>query len=208
MVINKRLGISKPHGRSREDPVKKAFPIALMVVGLVFLVAGGYTINRGWDAKDQVKSELVAQNIVTPEDARVPNVQVTSASSAKVMADIINKHALEATGGLTYSEMGRFANKQNTPVGTNNEDDAVKDANGKPVSNNLRNTALTAANLRTSLYSSIMAFNVADLVMGLGLMIIVLGVATSGLGVALAGMAIPAFARRLHVEPVAAEVHA
>lgn len=188
--------------------MKKAFPIALMIVGLVFLAAGGYTIKRGWDAKDQVKSELVAQNIVTPEDARVPNIHVNSASSAKVMADIINHHALESTGGLTYSEMGRFQNQQGTPVGTNNEADAVKDANGKPVSNNLRNTALTAANLRTSLYSSIMAFNVADLVMGLGLMILVLGLATGGLGVALGGLAIPALARKLHVEPVAAEVHA
>jgi hypothetical protein len=101
--------------------------------------------------------------------------------------------------------MGKFQNKQNTPVGTNNEADAVKDANGKPVSNNLRNTALTAANLRTSLYSSIMAFNVADLVMGLGLMIIVLGFATAGLGVALGALSIPKLGYKLHVEPLVAE---
>jgi hypothetical protein len=187
--------------------VKKAFPIALMIIGLVFLAAGGYTISRGFDAKDQVKDELVAQNIVTPEDASIPGVQVDDPRSAKSMADIINTHALESTGGLTYSEMGRFANKEGTPVGTNDEAEAVKDATGRPVSNGLRNTALTAANLRTSLYTSVMAFNVADLVMGLGLMIIVLGVAVGGLGVALAGLAIPAFSRKLHVEPVAAEVH-
>ncbi|HET7652273.1 MAG TPA: hypothetical protein VFK42_04495 [Acidimicrobiales bacterium] len=185
--------------------MKKAFPIALMIVGLVFLAAGGYTIKRGWDAKDQVKSELVAQNIVTPDDARVPGVQVNSASSAKVMADIINHHALEATGGLTYSEMGRFANKEGTPKGTDDAKAAVLDATGKPVANNLRNTALTAANLRTSLYSSIMAFNVADLVMGLGLMIIVLGFATAGLGVALGALSIPRLGYKLHVEPLVAE---
>jgi hypothetical protein len=183
--------------------MKKAFPIALMVLGLVFLAGGGYTIFRGFDAKDQVKDELIAQNIVTPEDARVPNVQVKSASSARVMADIINEHSLKATGGLTYAEMGRFVNKEGTPIGTNDEAAAVKDANGKPVSNNLRNTALTAANLRTSLYTSIMAFNVADLVVGLGLMILVTGLAVGGLGFALAGLAIPSLARRLHVEPVA-----
>ena len=41
--------------------MKKAFPIALMVLGLVFVGAGLYTANRGFDAKDQVRSELIAQ---------------------------------------------------------------------------------------------------------------------------------------------------
>src|SRR5687767_12036258 len=58
------------------SPMKKAFPIILMLVGVVFLGAGVYTIGRGFDAKDQVKSELEAQNIVTPEDASIPNTQV------------------------------------------------------------------------------------------------------------------------------------
>ena len=49
-----------------------------------------------------------------------------------------------------------------------------------------------------------MAFNVADLVIGLGAMIVVLGLAVGGMGVALAGLAIPSFSRKLHVEPVAA----
>lgn len=188
--------------------VKKAFPIALMLIGLVFLAAGGYTTYRGFDAKDQVRDELVTQNIVTPDDASIPGVRVDDPTTAKSMADIINTHALESTGGLTYSEMGRFQNEEGTPEGTNDEAAAVKDANGRPVSNGLRSTALTAANLRTSLYTSIMAFNVSDLVIGLGLMIIVLGVAVGGLGVALGGLAIPALSRKLHVEPVAAEVHA
>jgi hypothetical protein len=83
----------------------------------------------------------------------------------------------------------------------------VKDADGKPVANPLRNTAFQASALRTSLYTSVMAFNVSDLVIGLGLMIAVLGLAVGGLGVALAGLAIPAFARRLHVEPLAATVN-
>lgn len=188
--------------------VKKAFPIALMLIGLVFLAAGGYTLKRGFDAKDQVRDELVAQKIVTPDDASIPGVLVDDPKSAEAMADIINTHALESTGGLTYSEMGRFANEEGTPIGTNDEAEAAKDPNGRPLTNNLRNTALTAANLRTSLYTSVMAFNVSDLVIGLGLMIAVLGLAVGGLGVALAGLAIPSFSRKLHVEPVAAEVHA
>lgn len=65
-------------------------------------------------------------------------------------------------------------------------------------------TAFQASSLRTSLYSSIMAFEVSNLVSGLGLMIVVFGLAVGGLGVALAGLAIPAVSRKLHVEPIAA----
>jgi hypothetical protein len=50
----------------------------------------------------------------------------------------------------------------------------------------------------------VMAFNVAELVIGLGVLIGALGLAVGGIGVALGGLAIPALARRFHVEPVAA----
>ena len=48
-----------------------------------------------------------------------------------------------------------------------------------------------------------MAFNVGDLVIGLGALIAVLGIAIGGVGVALEGLVVPALARRLHVTPVA-----
>ena len=184
--------------------MKKLFPIALMAVGLVFLGAGIYTAGRGFDAKDRVHDELVAQNITTPEDARIPNVLVKDAETAQVMADIIDKHALESTNGLTYAEMGRFATPDFDPAGTSDESEALIGADGKPVSNPLRNVAFQASALRTSLLSSVMAENVATLVVGLGAMIAVLGLVVGGVGVALGGLAIPAFSRKLHVEPVVA----
>jgi hypothetical protein len=52
---------------------------------------------------------------------------------------------------------------------------AAKDANGNFVSNPLRNTALTSAELRTSLGVAVMGFKVADLVVGLGAFLIFLG---------------------------------
>ena len=73
-----------------------------------------------------------------------------------------------------------------------------------PVFSSIRNTAFQASALRTSLFTSVMAFNVADLVIGLGLMIGVLGVAFVGLGIALEGLVLPSLARRVHVEPVVA----
>ena len=184
--------------------MKKIFPIALMLLGLVFVGAGIYTVNRGYDAKDQVREELLAQSITTPEDATIPNARVDGASTAKAMADIIDVHARESTSGLTYAEMGRFEAKNGDPAGTSDEAEAVIGDNGQPVANPLRNVAFQASALRTSLYTSVMAFNLTDLVVGLGFMIVVLGLAVGGVGVALGGLAIPALARRVHVDPVVA----
>ena len=184
--------------------MKKAFPIALILFGVVLLVGGGYTLARGFDAKEDIKAELIAQNITTPEDASIPNVRVDDAASAKSMANVIDKHALESTGGVTYSEMGRFMAKSGAPEGTSNAEEALIGADGKPVANALRNTAFQASALRTSLLTSVMAFGVADLVLGLGVLLLALGLAVGGVGVALAGLAIPVLSRKFHVEPVAA----
>ena len=187
--------------------MKKAFPILLIVFGAVFVAAGGYTVYRGFDARDQVTEELVAQNITTPEDASIPNALVDDPATARSMADIIQVHALEATNGLTYSEMGRYQAKADPadPAGTDDETAALIGETGQPVSNPMRNVAFQASALRTSLYSSVMAFEVSTLVTGLGVLILALGVAIGGLGVALAALALPGLARRFHVEPVAAE---
>jgi len=158
--------------------VKKLFPLGLVLLGLVLLGAGAYTANRGFEAKEMVRDELIAQKITTPEDASIPNARVDSPATAKAMADIIDQHALKATGGKTYSEMER--------------DDPA------------RATAFQASALRTSLYTSVMAFNVGDLVIGLGALIAVLGLAIGGVGIALEGLVVPALARRLHVNPAAA----
>lgn len=182
--------------------MKKAFPIALVIIGLMFLGGGTYTIVRGLDARDQVRAELVAQKITTTEDASIPNARVDDAATADEMADIIGVHALEATDGRTYAELGRFLAADGGD--TSDEAAALKDEEGNPVPNPLRNVAFQASALQTSLHTSHMAFNVADLVMGLGVMIAALGLVVGGIGVALGGLAIPALARRLHVEPVAA----
>jgi hypothetical protein len=166
--------------------MKKAFSIILIAVGLVFLTGGIYAVARGLDAKAQVHDELAAQNIVTTEDASIPNEPVVNAATATSMADIIQKHALEATGGETYAEMGRFLAKDGGA--TSDEAEAMLDDEGNPVPNPLRNVAFQAAALRTSLYASVLAFNVADLVTGLGAAIAILGFVIAGVGVALSGL--------------------
>jgi hypothetical protein len=182
--------------------MKKAFPIGLMIIGLVFLAGGIYTVTQGLDARTQVRDELVAQAITTPEDASIPNTAVTDAATAQAMADVIGVHSLEATGGRSYAELGRYL----TPDGGDTSDEtlALKDEAGNPVANPVRNVAFQATSLRTSLYTSVMAFKVSELVIGLGAMIALLGVAIGGVGIALGALAIPNLGRRLHVEPLVA----
>jgi hypothetical protein len=175
-----------------------------VAVGVAFVIGGAYTIYRGFDAKAQVRAELLDQNIMTPEDASIPNARVQDAATAHAMAEIIGVHAMEATGGRTYAEMGRFLAADGGD--TSDETAALLDEEGNPVPNPLRNVAFQASALQTSLHTSHMAFNVADLVIGLGLMITVLGLVIGGVGVFLGTLSVPATARRLETrrfEPVA-----
>jgi hypothetical protein len=126
------------------------FWLAPVVFGIAFVGGGIYMISEGREAKDEVEDAIIAENIVTPEDAAIPNVRVDDADSAKAQADIIEKHYLELTGGKTYSELDR------------------EDPN--------RETAFRAASLRTSLNLAVMGFKISDLVVGLGLFMIVMGV--------------------------------
>ena len=62
---------------------------------------------------------------------------------------------------------------------TNDKTLAATDASGSPVANALRNTAQTSAFLRTSLGVAVMGFRVSDLVVGLGLFLVVIGVVSA-----------------------------
>jgi hypothetical protein len=88
-----------------------------------------------------VRDELVAQNITTPDDARIPDTPVRDAGTAAAMADIVDVHARETTGGLSFAEMGRFEAENGDPAGTSIEADAVIGPNGEPVRNPLRTVA-------------------------------------------------------------------
>ena len=126
------------------------FWLAPVVFGIVFIAGGIYMMGEGRDAKDEVRDALIAENIITPEDASIPSVPVDDADSAKAQSDVIEKHYLELTEGKTYAELDR------------------EDPN--------RETAFRAAMLRTSLNLAVMGFKVSDLVVGLGAFMVVMGV--------------------------------
>lgn len=180
------------------------FPKMVMVIGIAFALAGLVTAGAGIYIRSFVGQQLAAQNITTPDDASIPNTPVSGISTALSMADIIQFHAAASGNGLTYAQMGRFAVASGDPAGTNNRDEAALDAAGNPVSNQARNTQLTAASLVTSLSLSAMAIGAAYGAIALGLGFTLLGIVVAGLGYALLGLITPAVAERFGLQAVAA----
>ena len=180
----------------------RLFPKMVIVVGIAFALAGVVAAGAGIYIRSFVGQQLAAQQITTPEDASIPNAPVNSMATALSMANIIQHHAADSGKGLTYAQMGRFAVESGDPAGTNQADAALKDANGKPVANQARNTQLTAAGLVTALSLSAMAIGAAYGAIALGLGFGVLGIVVAGLGYALLGLITPAVAQRFGVQPV------
>jgi hypothetical protein len=182
----------------------KLFPKLVIVVGIVFAIAGLITSGTGVYIQTFVTNQLSSQNITTPEDASIPNAPVNDLATALSMANVIQHHAAESGGGLTYAQMGRFAVESGDPAGTNNPEEALKDANGNNVSNQARNTQLTAAGLVTSLSLSAMALGASYGAIALGVAFTLLGIVVAGLGYALLGLITPAVAERFGLRPVVA----
>ena len=122
------------------------------LIGLVSIVAGVALILGGGATWMVVRSQLVAENIVIPDDAMAFQGEVVDGPlDAYVQADIINQHALKTTEGATYAELDR-------------EDPR-------------RDVVMNGSFLRTSLFSSVIAFGVAAFAAGMGLLFVVVGVA-------------------------------
>ncbi|SBS73999.1 aromatic ring-opening dioxygenase LigA [uncultured Microbacterium sp.] len=131
-----------------ESPEKKAGLVK--VVGILGILGGLALIIVGIVVWVMVSSQLRAENIVVPDDAMAFQGQtVAGPFTAFVQADIIQHHALEASGGKTYAELDR-------------ED---------PV----RATMMNASFLRASLFTSVVSFGVAAFAMGIGVLSILFG---------------------------------
>jgi hypothetical protein len=95
----------------------------------------------------------------------------------------MRKHTLEATGGQTYSQMGRFLDRNGDP--TSDEAQAAKDPKtGQPVANEARNIWVTETALSTALNVAYfgervgvfgIVMGIALLLTGIGFLILTLG---------------------------------
>lgn len=122
------------------------------VVGILGILGGILLIVVGIVAWIAVASQLRAENITIPDDAIAFQGQIVEGPlTAYVQADIIQHHALEASGGKTYSEL-----EQGDPV---------------------RETVMDASFLRASLFTSVVSFGVALFAAGVGVLFILFGIA-------------------------------
>jgi hypothetical protein len=126
------------------------------IVAIVSIVAGAFLFVAGGITYGLVHRELSDEKIVVSDDAeRLGGEAVEGPFTAYAEAMVIKDHALEIGGGKTYAELPK--------------DDPKRD------------TVMTASFLRASLFTSVVAFGVAALVMGLGVLFVLVGIALLGI---------------------------
>jgi hypothetical protein len=136
----------------------------------------------------------------------VAGLPINTGDRARAFAGYMRIHALEATGGLTYSQMGRFTAKPGAPVkftdghgGTSIDTYAALDPKTQqPVDNGLRNLWVTETALTTALNTSFMAeqLSLFGIVVGIALLLAGIGFGILAIGGALRTKVTPAFVRQ------------
>jgi hypothetical protein len=168
---------------------RKLFEYGGIAASIVLIAFGAGAVGIGVTGMNDVRDKLAQENIVGTDDSSIPGQKVDTGSEAKAFADVMRKHALESTGGLTYAEMGRFQSAANPsdPKGTSDEAAAVKDESGAPISNGARNIWVTETALSTALNVAFFAERVAvfSIVMGIALLLTGIGFLVLTLGGAL-----------------------
>lgn len=190
--------------------MRKGLEIGGAIAALVLVVFGIVSIVMGAQGRDTVSTALTRENIVgTPDmtpsaiageakEAGLPagtelpscdvaNQPIDTSGEAKCFASYMRVHALEATGGYTYAEMGRYEAKPDAPNsalapggGTEDEKFAVLDTEtGEPAENGARNVWVTETALGTALNASYMAdrLSVFGIVIGVALLLTGIGFA-------------------------------
>ena len=127
------------------------------ITGIVIAVIGAIMFIGGASTWVLVQSSLSDERITVSDDADwFAGQEVNGPFTAYSEAMIIEKHALEASGNKTYAELDR-------------ED---------PV----RVTVMNGSFLRASLFTSVLAFGVSAMAMGLGIVQVLGGLALTKVG--------------------------
>jgi hypothetical protein len=193
--------------RKKREGIRLFLELGGFIAGALLVAFGVAAIVMGFNGRSTVADSLTQEKIVGGADMTpaliakeaqeagltgvdLPTVAVAgkainSGERAREFASYMRIHALLATGGYTYAQMGRMQALPNTPKselapggGTDNPKWAVMDeATKQPVSNGARNVWVTETALSTALNTSYMAEK-------LGLFGIVVGIALflSGIG--------------------------
>ena len=216
--------------------MRKFFEIGGLVAAAVLIAFGITAVVMGVNGRNTVNSSLANEYIVgspdmTPSAIKaeakkagiysavkewpsksVANQKINTGDRARAFAGYMRIHALEASGGLTYAQMGRFLAKPGAPAkftdghgGTSIDTYALVDPKTKqPVANGARNVWIDETALTTALNTSYMASQLGlfGIVVGIALLLSGFGFAILAIGGALRNPETAiAFLRRPHKAP-------
>jgi hypothetical protein len=191
-----------------------AASIILIVFGIASIVVGA---NGRSTVQDNLKAEqIVGTPDMTPKAIRaegaaaglknvdyptcsVAGKAVDNGTNARCFAQYMRVHALEATGGQVYAQMGRYLDANGKAT-----DDAklaaIDPKTKQPVENGKRNLWVNETALATALNTSYFAENVAlfSIVMGIALLLVGIGLTVLTFGL------IPARRKEDDAEPAKA----
>ena len=187
--------------------MRKLFEIGGLVAAVVLIGFGVTAVVMGFNGRNTVQNSLKLEQITGTPDmtpsaiaaeakkaglpasvklptSSVAGVAIDTGARARVFAQYMRIHTLEATGGVPYSLMPRYATADGK--GTNDPTKALQ-ANGSPVDNAARNIWVTETALTTALNTSYMASQLAlfGIVVGFALLLTGVGFAILAVGGAL-----------------------
>jgi hypothetical protein len=198
--------------------MRKLLEIGGVLAAVVLVAFGVAAIVMGVNGRSTVQDTLAQEKIagtpdMTPAAIRseaaeaglpasldypteaVAGKQIDSGARAHAFAGYMRIHALEATGGLTYAQMGRYEAKPGAPAsatdgsgGTNDAKYAVLDAKtNQPADNPRRAVWIDETALATALNASYMADRISlfGVVVGIALLLSGIGFAILAVGGAL-----------------------
>ncbi|GAB7039660.1 MULTISPECIES: aromatic ring-opening dioxygenase LigA [Catenuloplanes] len=130
---------------------------AVRLLGLLTMLGGAVLLIAGAAVWFTVQSQLADERITVSADAEwFAGEKIDGPLTAYAEAQVIEKHALEASGGKTYAELDR--------------------------TDPTRETVMTGSFLRSSLFTSVVSFGIAAMAMGLGLLFAMIGWSLTTIG--------------------------
>jgi F0F1-type ATP synthase membrane subunit c/vacuolar-type H+-ATPase subunit K len=187
--------------------MRKLFEIGGLVAAAVLIAFGVTAIVMGVNGRNTVRDSLKLEQIVgspdmtpsaiaaeakkagLPASISLPTTDIAgkpidTGARARAFASYMRIHTLEATGGVPYAQMPRFATADGK--GTNDATAALQ-ANGRPVDNAARSLWVTETALTTALNTSYMAEQLAlfGIVVGIALLLAGIGFGILAFGGAL-----------------------
>jgi hypothetical protein len=186
--------------------VAAAVLIAFGVVAIVMGVNGRQTVNNSLSHEYIVAGSDMTPSAINAEAQKagiasavkqwptlnIAGQKIVTGAKAQAMAQYMHIHALEATGGYTYAQMGIYQAKPGTPKsqlmvggGTDNAQYAATDPTTKqPVQNGARQVWISETALANALNMSYMAAQISlfGIVVGIALLLTGIGFGVLAVG--------------------------